>query len=148
MRNRRSRLIVAVASLLAAPATAFAVVPTQGASVSLPGVRGIQTLEICTQVGGSPSCQKVATPNIRRGRISVKWNRGLGTGVVATPSLLPAQCNGRPGAQVRASVSHVATDITMSVKANYAGVSTQRTLISVRRTLHANQGATIWACLL
>ena len=131
------------------PATAFATVPTDGLSVSLPGVRGIQTLEVCTQVGASPSCRQISTPNLRSGRVSVRWGRGVRTGVTATPMRASsAQCNGRPGTGIRASTSDIATDIAMTVDASYAGVRTPKTVVSVRRTLKADQGAAIWACLL
>ena len=148
MRNRRSLFII-IAGLLAVPTTSFAMVPTEGVSVSLPGVGSIRALEICTEVGGSPSCKKVATPALRRGRISARWNRSLGTGVTATPvSPYPAECHGRPGARINASVVGVATDISLTVQASYAGVSTPRTVVSVKRKVRSSQGAGIWACLL
>jgi hypothetical protein len=149
MFNRRSRFLIAVASVLALPATAFAIVPTQGVSVSVPGLRGIQALEVCTQVGATPKCTKVATPKLRSGRVSVRWERSLRSGVTATPlKASSAQCHGRPGTGIRAATSDIATDLTMSVQATYAGVSSPKTVVSVRRTLEADQGAAIWFCLL
>jgi hypothetical protein len=149
MRNRRTRFLIAIAGLLATPAAAFAVVPTQGVSVSLPGVRGIQTIEVCTEAAGKLTCKKVATPEIRSGRVSAHWNRAVRANVAATPvSLFPAQCHGRPGARIDASAARVGTDISLSVEASYAGVRTPRTLISVNRSVGVDKSAAIWACLL
>jgi hypothetical protein len=149
MFHRRFRFLATAAGLFALPATAFAAVPTDGLSVSLPGVPAIQTLEVCTQVGARPSCQKVATPQLRSGRVSVRWGRSVRTGVTATPlRASSAQCHGRPGTGIRAATSDIATDISMAVQASYAGVTTPRTIVSVRRTLRADQTAAIWACLL
>ena len=149
MRNRRSRFLIAAATLLGLPATAFAAVPTQGVSVSLPGVRAVQALQICTEASGKLTCKKVATPNIRSGRVSVRWNRSLRANVLATPvSPFPAECHGRPGAKIDASVTRVATDITLSVQANYAGVGTPRTIVSTTRSVGVDKSAGVWACLL
>jgi hypothetical protein len=149
MSNRLSLPLIATAGLLAIPATASAMVPTQGASVSLPGVRGIQALKVCTEAAGKLTCKKVATPGISSGRVSARWNRGVRANVAATPvSLFPAQCHGRPGARIDASVARVATDITLSVEATYAGASAPRTLVSLDRSIGVDRSAAIWACLL
>jgi hypothetical protein len=149
MRHRLSLLLVTVLSALGALAPASGAVPTQGASVALPGLRAIQALEVCTEAAGKPMCRKVATPNLQGGRVTAHWNRGVRAGVVATPvSPFPAECHGRPGAKLDASVARVATDITLEVQASYAGVSTPRTLVSVQRTLRADRSVAVWACLL
>ena len=149
MRNRFSLLLVAVAGLLAGPVTAHASVPVQGLSVSLPGVRAIQALEVCTEAAGKPTCRKIATPGIRSGRVSAHWNRALRANVTAAPvSPFPAQCHGRPGAKIDASVARVGTDMTLSVQASYAGARTPRTIISVDRYVGVDKSAAIWACLL
>jgi hypothetical protein len=149
MRHRRTRLLIALAGLLATPTAALAMVPAQGASVSLPGVKSIRTLEVCTEAAGKLVCKKVATPKIRSGRVSARWDRGLRANVVATPvTPFPAQCHGHPGAKIDASVARVATDITLSVEASYAGTSTPRTLVSVDRSVGVDKSAAIWACLL
>jgi hypothetical protein len=149
MRHRRSRrFLITLAGLLATPGAAFAVVPMQGASVSLPGVPGTRALEVCTEAAGKLMCRKVTTPKIRSGRVSVRWNRGLRATVVATPvSAFPAQCHGRPGARIDASVVRAATDLTLSVEASYAGASSPRTVVSVNRSVGVDRSAAIWACL-
>ncbi len=150
MRNRLSLLFIAATTAVGLTATSFAaVVPNEGVSVGLPGVRGIEAMQVCTETAGRAICKRVATPNIKSGRISARWNRGLRTTVLATPtSPYPAQCNGRPGAAIDTSVLNVATDITLSVHASYAGVTAPRTVVSVRRTLRPDQDAAVWACLL
>jgi hypothetical protein len=150
MRHRRSRrFLIALAGLLATPPAAFAVVPMQGASVSLPGIQGVRTLEVCTEAAGKLMCKKVSTPKITGGRVSARWDRGFRANVVATPvSLSPAQCHGHPGARIDASVARAATDITLSVEASYAGASAPRTLISLHRSVGVDRSAAIWACLL
>jgi hypothetical protein len=149
MRNRRTRFLIAAAALLGLPATAFAAVPTQGVSVSLPGLRAVSALQICTEASGKLSCKKVATPGIRSGRVSASWNRGLRANVAATPvSPFPRECKGRPGTKIDTSVTRVGTDITLSVQASYAGVSTPRTIVSTSRSVDVDKSAAIWACLL
>jgi hypothetical protein len=156
MRNRLTLLLIAIAGLFAGPALAKAssiktrsAVPTSGVSVGLPGVRAIHALEICTEASGKLTCRKVATPEIRGGRVSARWNRDVRSSVAATPvSPFPAQCDGRPGALIDASVARVATDITLSVEANYGGFGAPRTLVSVSRTVGVDKSAAIWACLL
>jgi hypothetical protein len=149
MRNRRIRALIILAGFVATPATASALVPMTGSSVTLPGVRGIQAVRVCTDAAGEPICEKVSTPRLRSGRVSAHWDRGLDANVAATPvSPFPSECHGRPGAKIDASVARVAANITLSVDASYLGARAPRTLISVDRSVGVDKSAAIWACLL